>query len=339
MKRGSGVSASELCKEVEKGRRHPFYFLHGEEDYLRDVTAAWLGEILAPDQAPDFNVDIFYGDTLGLEDFLKIYNSYPMMAAHRLVFLKRCEKLSIEICNGLESILDSPSATTLLIFIGGKVDLRRKFFRELAKLGRAVEFRVPYANQLPQWIQTEAKKRGLQIDPEAADFLRLYIGPSLRELAGEIEKLSIFVGSSGEITRSAVEQVVGSSNKVSIFELTDAIGSGNSRKAFELLRSLMEQGEEPSRSFAWICRHIQLLLKTQELMKRAIPKKKMAVNLGISPYFLDSYMNQARRHSANSLWVGLGSLLEADSQLKSRNRRHDPLIADLLVRKLCSVRR
>ena len=339
MNRGSGLSASELCKEIEKGSRHPFYFLHGEEDYHRDATAAWLGENLAPDQAPDFNVDIFFGDTLGLEDFLKIYNSYPMMAAHRLVFLKRCEKLSIEICNGLESILDSPSATTLLVFIGGKVDLRRKFFRKLAKLGRAVEFRVPYANQLPQWIRTEAQKRGLQIDPEAADFLRMYIGPNLRELAGEIEKLDIFVGSGRKITLSAAEQVVGSLNKAGIFELVDAIGSGKSRKALELLRSLIEQGEEPTRSFALICRHIQLLLKTKELMKRAIPKKQMAVHLGISPYFLDSFMSQARRHPSNSLWVKLGSLLEADSQLKSRNRRHEPLIADLLVWKLCSVRR
>ena len=332
MSSNSRFSVSELSQEVERGRHHPFYLLHGVEEYQRDVTAAWLRKVLTPDQAPDFNIDTFYGDTLGLEDFLKVYNSYPMMATHRLVVLKRCEKLSTESCKGLESILESPSATTLLIVVGGKVDMRRKFFRELAKRGRAIEFCVLYGNRLPNWIKTQATKRGLQIDPEATDLLRFYIGPNLRELAGEIDKLSTFVGFGGKITRSSVEQVVGSSNRASIFELADAIGNRDNQKSLYLLRSLLGQGEEPSRAFALIGRHILLLLKTQALMKRAMPKKQMAVHLGISPYFLDTYMDQAQHHPAKSLWAGLGALLEADSRLKSGSRRQEPLIADLLVR-------
>ena len=339
MNRRSRLSAADLRKEVEKARLYPFYLLHGVEDYQRDETAAWLVGKLSPDQAADFNVDMFYGDTLEPEDFLKIYNAYPMMAAHRLVVIKRCEKLDLDICKGLESILESPSATTRLILVGGKVDMRRRFFRKLAEEGRAVEFRVPYANQLPQWVETHATRQGLKIDPEAVDLLIFYIGPNLRELAGEIDKLGIFVGSGGNITPATVEQAAGSSNRTSIFELADAIGNRDSRKSFLLLRALMDRGEEPARVLALIGRHIQLLLKARALMKRKTSRKQMAADLGISPYFLKSYLDQARFYPANRLWKGLGALREADFGLKSHGRRQEALIVDLLVRQLCSTTR
>ena len=333
------LSVADLRKEVGKARIHPFYLLYGEEDYQRDEAVTWLARVLSPDQAADFNVDIFYGDTLAPEDFLKIYDSYPMMAAHRLVVIKRCEKLEIECCKGLESILESPSATTRLIVVGGKVDMRRKFFRKLAEVGRAVEFRVPYANQLPHWIHTLATRKELKIDPEAVDLLIFYIGTNLRELAGEIDKLGIFVGAEGNITPSTVEQVVGSSNKTSIFELADAIGNRDSRKSFILLRGLMDQGEEPARIFALVGRHIQLLLKTRALMERAMSKKQMAADLGISPYFLRSYLDQARIHPENSLWNDLGALRKADYGLKSNRRSQEAIISDLLMQELCAATR
>ena len=331
-----GIGVEELRREIESGKRVPFYLLHGEEEFERDETCAWLADLLTPDQARDFNVDVFRGDDLVLQDILQVYASYPMMASQRLVLLRGCEKLSTEVCRGLEGIVEAPLESTFFIAVGGKIDLRRKFFQQLAKQGREIEFRVPFDNQIPQWIQRHVRKQGLAIEPEAVDLLCLYVGGNLRELAGEIEKLSVFVGEGEKITHQAVERVVGASRSTSIFEFTDAIGARNHPKSLLLLQRLLEQGEEPVRAISMIYRHFQLLLKAQTLVGKSLSRDGMAGQLGVSPYFLNSYLNQARRYPRGSLWAGLGALLEADLRLKSQGRRQEPLVMDLLVQRLCA---
>ena len=331
-----GCSPEDLRREVESGKRMPFYLLHGEEEFEREETCIWLTEALAPDQARDFNLDTFRADEFAFQDFHQVYSSYPMMADHRLLVLKGCEKLTADHGKELEGIVDDPLETTVLIAVGGKVDLRRKFFQQLGKQGRSVEFRVPYDNQIPQWIQRYARRSGLTVEPEAGDLLRLLMGGSLRELAGEIAKLRTYVGEGNVITRQAVEQSAGDGRNISIFQLTDAIGRRDRRKSLELLHDLLDKGEEPNRTLAMIYRHYQLLIKAQVLMgKGGGERESMARNLGVSPYFVNAYIEQARANSNAKLWSGMGALLEADSRLKSQGRRLERLVMDLLVEGLC----
>ncbi len=336
LQRRQGLSPAALRKEIKSGKRALFYLLHGDEDFERDNTCAWLTEELAPSSARDFNLDLFHGDNFVFEDFLKVYLAYPMMAAHRLVVLKGCEKLSAGDCKQLESIIEAPAETTLLIAVGGKVDLRRKFFGQMAKKGHALEFRVPFENRLPQWIQDFVRDQGMRIEPEAVDLLRLYIGPHLRELAGALDKLASFTEESKKITRRAVEQVVGVTRGAGIFELTDAIGYQNTQKSMHLLHSLMAHGEDSGRTIAMIGRHFRLLLRAQDLLKGRFSREQMAAHLGVAPFFLQGYLDQARRNSPQRLWEGLAALLEAEVRLRSRSRRQESTVMDLLVHRLCA---
>ena len=329
-------TAADLRQEVSSGKRVPFYLLHGDEDFERDNTCAWLVKALTPEVAPEFNVDVFHGDSFVLEDFLKVYQAYPMMASHRLVVLRGCEKIPGGSWTALDGILESPADTTLLVVSGGKVDLRRKFFAQLARKGRGVEFRVPFENQLSQWTQGYARQQGWKVESDAADLLRLYIGSNLRELASELGKLATFVGEGQPITRQAVEQAAGLPHSARIFDLTDAIGHQNQQRSLQLLHNLMEQGEDSGRAVAMISRHFRLLLKTQTLFNASLSREQIAARLGVAPFFLKGYLEQARKYPAQRLWDGLGGLLEADIRLKSLGRRQERLVVDLLVHRLCA---
>ena len=331
----SGPAVADLRRAVEAGERVPFYLLYGEEEYERDATAAWLSQALAPDAAPDFNIDVFHGDTVVPEDFHKAYDAYPMMAGHRLVLLRACEKLAAAALEALADAVAAPAATTVVIAVGGKVDMRRKFFAQCARQGRAVEFRPPYDNELPQWVQRHSTSQGLKLDAEAADLLRLYVGANLRELAGEIAKLATYAGAEKNITRHAVERVVGLSRSTSIFELTDAIGHRDHPRSLALLHQLIEQGEDHGRTIAMMCRHFRLLLRAQNLLGAVLPRAELASRLGVAPFFLKTYLDQASRYPSEQLWDGLGALLEADSRLKSQSRRQGSGIMDLLLYRLC----
>lgn len=326
----------ELRREVESGARAPFYLLHGEEDYERDATSAWLVEKLAPAAAREFNLDVFHTDPFPLERFLDRYYSYPMLAGHRLVVIKGCEQLTADQCRSLETVVDKPAETTLMVAIGAKVDLRRRLFQQLAKKGRIAEFRPPFDNQIPQWIQRHASQCGLSLGTEAVERLRQSAGPGLRELAGEMEKLALYAGEGVTITGELVDRVVGGQPQGDIFALTHAIGMRHHARASQLLRALLDAGEEPGRMLWMIHRHFQLLLKAQELMRQRLPKEQLAGKLGISTFFLDRYLEQARACAPARLWDGMGALLWADDQLKSNAHRQEEALFELLLWRLCA---
>ena len=334
-KRAKGLSPEELLAEIAKGDIRLFYLLHGDEEYEREALVASLVEALVPAQTRDFNLDVLRAERLEVLDFFQVYETYPMMAESRLIVLRDAEALAADQCRGLERVFAAPVETSQLVVVGQKVDMRRKFFRELSRKGRALEFKPPYDNQVPQWIQRHAKRQGLQIEPAAIQLLSQYVGAKPRELASELEKLVSFAGVGHPITVSAVEQVAGITRGASVFDLADALGKGQGKLAQKLMQKFLSEGEEPTRAVAMVTRHFQLLLKAKVLMGKSLPRDKMAVELGVAPFFLAGYLEQAQRRSAAWLWAGLSALSEADWRLKSQGRRQEHLVLDLLVTKLC----
>lgn len=327
-------TAKDLRTQLEGGARHPFYLLHGEEEYEREQACHWLVEYLRPAVAPEFNVDTFHADSLDISRFVDLYHAYPMMAEYRVLVIRGCEKLNAGHASALESLVADPVDGSIVIAVGGKVDMRRKLYRQMGARGCALEFRVPFDNQVPQWITRFASQRGIRLAPEAVHLLQLYAGTNLRELAGELEKLVTFVGEGTPITATHVEELVGASRGVSIFELTDAVGRLDHAKASELLHELLAQGEEPTRIVPMISRHMQLLLKTQQLERAGMPREEMARQLGISPFFLQGYRDQGRRVSSDILWRSMGILLDSDARLKSRGRRQQAPTMDLCLARI-----
>ncbi|MDP6701557.1 MAG: DNA polymerase III subunit delta, partial [Candidatus Latescibacteria bacterium] len=286
-------------------------------------------------QARDFNLDIIRADRFDLLDFIQVFESYPMMAEIRLVVLRDVHDLTADQCRGLERILESEVETARLIAVGHKIDMRRKIFRQLAKLGRAVEFRPPYDNQVPQWIQRYAKRAGIAIEPAAIQLLSQYVGAKPRELVSEIEKLVSFAGT--PIKAEAVEQVAGITRGASVFDLADAVGKGQGALAHKLMMGFIDQGEEPTRAVAMMTRHFQLLIKARDMLARSLSREEMAAQLGVAPFFLNGYLDQARNRPAPWLWAGLSALQEADWRLKSQGRRSEQLVLDLLIARLCTA--
>ncbi|MBT3344851.1 MAG: DNA polymerase III subunit delta [Gemmatimonadetes bacterium] len=332
------LSAQDVQASLaENGAVSPFYLLHGEEEYGRLQLYTWLVERLQPPVAAEFNVDTFHADTLEPQRLLDIYFSYPMMAPQRLVVLKGVDKLSPAHTKALEPLVEQTAETSVVLVAGSKIDMRRRLFAQMAKLGQAVEFKIPYDDKLPEAIAAIARDKELQIRPEAIDLLCMYMGPRhLQEVAHELDKLSIYAGAGETIEADHVRQTSGSGRNASIFDLTDAVGNGDVARAQDLLRDLMQQGEEPARMVPMLSRHLQLLLRTQRLEQRRVQRDEMARALGISPFFLPSYRTQARQLAAVALWRGLSALRQADDLIKGggRGRNRPQVVMDLCLAQL-----
>ena len=72
--------------------------------------------------------------------------------------------------------------------------MRLKAFSALRKRGYLYVFAPLRDNALAGWLRTEAKSRGIDIKPDAANTLAMLAGPDLGRLAQALEQLAIYVG-------------------------------------------------------------------------------------------------------------------------------------------------
>src|SRR5260370_2715634 len=91
------------------------YYLHGDEDVLKDEAVRALLERAVDPAARDFNVDQRWAPDLDPEAFHALVNTPPMLTATRAVVLRGCEQLkkAAKLRQELLRYLDSPNPTTV----------------------------------------------------------------------------------------------------------------------------------------------------------------------------------------------------------------------------------
>ena len=131
-----------------------------------------------------------------------------------------------------------------LILSAGKVDKRKTFYKTLEKIG-TVEVFAGWSMDDKDWeanAESAASRqlRSLKKEISEAALTRLvqFVGPHPRLLAGEVEKLGLFVGERPRITEDDILAIVTQNKQSRAFALADALGS---RNLVRLLRTLDEE--------------------------------------------------------------------------------------------------
>lgn len=127
-----------------------------------------------------------------------------------------------------------------LLISAGKPDRRRTFFKTLEKIG-SVESFASLADE-KDWadrIETEALRQfraaGKEIGDEALAVLVGRVGPNLRTLANEVEKLTLYAGDRTAINLNDVELLTPVQKMAAGFALGEAVGDRNLPKALRVL--------------------------------------------------------------------------------------------------------
>ena len=205
------------------------------------------------------------------------------MAKRRVVIIRRIEDVIESAARGFLQVITNPVESTVLVFTADKIDGRRKFFQELKKSSAEVEFRLPYENELPAWIEQRAKKIGKRLEAEAIHLLAMSIGTKPRELANELEKLLLHAEGRDTITADDVAWIVVASKDASVFDFIDAVGLRERSRALRILQRLVEQGDHPVGALALLTRHVGILRKTKWLVDSGLPRSQYASKLKVPP--------------------------------------------------------
>lgn len=186
---------------------------------------------------------------------LEALQTLPFFGSGKVVWFKDCNFLGDErvastqaVTTMLESLLAELKAQrwegVRLVFSAGKVDRRKAFAKGLEKLAK-VEIHAGLSAEDKDWAtaaELAAREMfasaGKRISPEALAQFVASVGPNMRLLASEAEKLAVYVGERPAVEPADVELMVSKNKQAKAFALADALGDRNIPR---LLRCLNEE--------------------------------------------------------------------------------------------------
>lgn len=306
----------QIINDVKNGNFVPVYLLMGTEPYYPDLVCDEIIKYALTDSERDFNQTVFYGLDTDAGTVASECRSYPMMAERRLVVLK--ESQSMKTLEDLATYASDPMESTVLVILmhGASADKRRALYKNVQKKGVVLVSDALRDYEMPQWITSFYKSRGLDIEPAAAALLAEYAGTDMSRIMLETEKMQKNLPEGTvRVNAADIEKNVGISRQFSIFELTKALSYMKAEKALKIAAYI---GNGPKfmllLATAPLYTHFYRILKYEAALLKnpAMSKADRAKLLGINPYFMEEYDVAARNYPIRRCMKVISLLEEYD---------------------------
>lgn len=219
-----GVTYEEIVRAVRAGNYAPVYYLMGEESYYIDKVSEYIVDSALKEEERDFNLTVCYGADVTADEVINAAKRFPMMAERQVVLVREAQNLQGK--ERLSYYLEHPQPTTVLVLCHkhGVLDRRKKLAADIQKKGVLFESKKLYDSQLPGFVQSYLRRKGVAMELGAVMMVCECVGNDLSRLSGELDKLLLAL-SEGEkrIGAAFVESHVGISKDFNNFELVAAL--------------------------------------------------------------------------------------------------------------------
>ena len=308
---------AEIVEASASGNYSPVYFLQGEEPFFIDNIVEHIETNALDDTQKSFNQYVLYGKEVDIPLIMNTARKFPMMGEKQVVIIKEAQEMKgwnkEDHQSLLMNYLDNPVPSTILVFAYKykTLDKRTKVAKAFSKNAVFFSSKKIYDNQVPSWIQSYTKARGVEIKQKAVMLLAENIGNNLQRLSNEIEKL--LLNTKGKaIGEDAVHLYVGISKEYNIFELQAALSSKNGLKAQKIAKYF---ASNPSNHpmvltiFNLFSYFSKLLLAHHSPQK---DKSTIARVIGVHPFFAEEYIAALRHYPLNVVIRNLQFIQQAD---------------------------
>jgi DNA polymerase-3 subunit delta len=306
---------SEIVREIEKTKFYPIYLFYGDERFLIEETVNLIVGKALPDNLRQLNLEKYSCLQVDSETITTAALSIPMLSDRKVIIANDYDKINDS--KALQSYLQNPSQTTILIFIAETSDKRRSVFSNVTKNGVLVKSNSLKKNEIIEWIILRFRKTNKQITPESAEILYELKGNLLLDIVTEIDKIITYANNRDTISKDDILSVIGSTREFNIFELTNSIGKSDKSRSIEILENLLEQNVEPLFIISMLSRHFIILWKIINLKKLNKNLSEISSIIQVNPYFVKDYISQAEKFNINKIEECLKYIQEADLLLKS----------------------
>ena len=232
----------------------PAYLIAGSDDAKVDATLARLRERVIRESGEGALETFSAPEGQGVPDADGLVAAIPTMsliAERRYLLADRVERWNQkQVGVVVEALADLPPETTVVLAAREeppKVKASKKLAAAVEKAGGDVlSFDAPAARALPKWLGEEARRRGFELEPDAARLLIDRMGNGTVRLANELDRLALWAGDGGTVGVEDLQQMIADTSEAMVWSLSDAIVEGRAGDRGSLRRSPHGAEREPA---------------------------------------------------------------------------------------------
>ena len=312
------ITCDDILKELRAKQYRPVYYLMGEEPYYIDLIADYITDNILTETEKEFNLTVVYGADVDIATVINAAKRYPMMSEHQVVVVKEAQ--NIRNMEELSYYLHKPLLSTILVICHkhGVLDRRKKLAAEIEKTGVLFESKKVKDAQLPAFITSYMKRKGIDVEPKATAMLADFVGADLSRLTGELEKLIITLPKGHtRITPEQIETNIGISKDYNNFELRSALVEKDVLKANKIIKYFEEN---PKTNPIQMTLSLLFGFFSNLMLAYYAPEKSeqgIANMLGLrTPWQAKDYLAAMRRYNGVKTMQIIGEIRYADAKSK-----------------------
>ena len=312
------ITCDDILKELRAKQYRPVYYLMGEEPYYIDLIADYITDNILTETEKEFNLTVVYGADVDIATVINAAKRYPMMSEHQVVVVKEAQ--NIRNMEELSYYLQKPLLSTILVICHkhGVLDRRKKLAAEIEKTGVLFESKKVKDAQLPAFITSYMKRKGIDVEPKATAMLADFVGADLSRLTGELKKLIITLPKGHtRVTPEQIEKNIGISKDYNNFELRSALVEKDVLKANKIIKYFEEN---PKTNPIQMTLSLLFGFFSNLMLAYYAPEKSeqgIANMLGLrTPWQAKDYLAAMRRYNGVKTMQIIGEIRYADAKSK-----------------------
>lgn len=337
------TNLQDAIKDIKSGKINSIYLLYGTEQYFIDqfkhaLTNAITNEETVEDIVTTYDLlETSIQDVMNDAETIPFFTDKKIIFAENAVFLKtKPDKLPFtHDLTALETYLEHKVDYTIFILIAPyeKIDERKKITKLLKQKATVINCNPIHSRQLKTWIIQIAKENHITLTEDTIDLLEAEFSTQLHLLNKEIEKLALFVGKGGEVTKEIAQQLISTSLTFDALELVDAVLRKDLFQAIKIYRELMKRENDNIGLIALLAYQFRTIFQVKLFKQKGYPNQRIQSELKIHPYVVKLAAQRSANFQEETLMKIMEELTETDAMIKQGKVDKD-IAFELLLFKL-----
>jgi DNA polymerase-3 subunit delta len=271
------------------------------------------------------------------QDLIAAIPALSLTTARRYLLADRVERWSDADQRAVAEALGAlPEDLTVVLIAHGKPSSKlAKAVRDAG--GEVLEYEAPGQRELPRRLAAEAKERGFDLDPAAARLLAQRVGPNPLRLDSELGRLALWAGQGGQVTATALEEMVSDASEIAVWSLSDALIEADAEKALAISERLLAQGENVTGLIYGLASRLRKANLALERLEVGVPRKQVESELGMHPYAAKQLVSRLENCSLEQIREATGILADLEVWCRGGAEYGEALALTLALRRAAGV--
>ena len=282
------------------------YLLYGEEKYELNQKVEKIKKEFSNLQV---GVNLFYINNDNIDELTSVTQGVTFFGSEKLIIIKNTNlKFDTNIIKDIDEDIK-------VIIIEESVDKRLSEYKALSKFAECIEFKHLDAVQMTDFIINTLKKYNVKISYEDAQYMQNVCGEDKSNNINEMQKLVIYVGNGGTVTKDIIDNICSKTLNAKIFDVLENIINKKKKIAIEQLNTLLQQKEPIVKIYIMLYKQYKQLYMIKLLKDKG--EKNIASAIGLHPFVVKKLLVSCDKYTQSELKNIIYAFDEYDQKTKN----------------------